>query len=157
MVQLDYFERNLNTLVSILAEMFKLKYADLDVSEMEELNVFCVNELNLDLKKLLNISLENFATELVHREIRQLKIIEKTLTFFYARPFDENSITQFESENSTPCDKIILTKLLILSNSEALDLNLLKEVRQLLQERTGELPEVLKSKIDKYAHWSVKF
>ena len=52
MVQLDYFERNLNTLVSILAKMFKLKYADLDVSEMEDLNVFCVNELNLDLKKL---------------------------------------------------------------------------------------------------------
>lgn len=157
MAQLDYFERNLNTLASILAKMLKLKYADLDVSEMKELNTFCVNELDLDLKKLLNISLENLATELTHREIRQLKIIEKTLSFFYTNSFDENGITQSESEKNTICDKIILTKFSILSNSEALDLNLLREIRQLLQERAGELPEILKSKIDKYAHWSVKF
>ena len=53
MAQLDYFERNLNVLASILAKMFKLKYADLDVSEMKELNNFCVNELDLDFKKTI--------------------------------------------------------------------------------------------------------
>jgi hypothetical protein len=146
MYQKDFIDRNISLLAKLIAKIVNLKYADARSTEIVALKEFSKTNLDIDLDKLLGLTLLDFSKCLDETSVSNKKHMIVLMDFILSDNLSPNIDNSFDFNQESALDKLILLKLDELSQTETYDFKIVSEIKFLIKNKYKKLPDLLDKK-----------
>jgi hypothetical protein len=146
MYQKDFIDRNISLLAKLIAKIVNLKYADARSTEIVALKEFSKTNLDIDVDKLLGLTLLDFSKCLDETIVSNKKHMIVLMDFILSDYLSPNIVNSFDFNQESALDKLILLKLDELSQTETYDFKIVSEIKFLIKNKYKKLPDLLDKK-----------